>query len=73
VPKKGHIPERTCVACRRKFPKSELIRFTKEENEVVIDHRGSAPGRGAYLCKDCFPQLEKPKVQAKLKRALRIP
>jgi predicted RNA-binding protein YlxR (DUF448 family) len=50
-----HIPERTCIACRRARPKRELIRLVcPAEREVEIDRRGRSAGRGAYLC----PSLE---------------
>jgi predicted RNA-binding protein YlxR (DUF448 family) len=50
-----HVPERTCIACRRARPKRELIRLVcPAEREVEIDRRGKVAGRGAYLC----PSLE---------------
>ena len=46
-----HIPERTCVVCREKKPKSELTRIVRTpDGEVVIDPTGRLNGRGAYLC-----------------------
>ncbi|MEZ0344003.1 MAG: DUF448 domain-containing protein [Caldimicrobium sp.] len=72
MPKKGHIPERTCVACRIKAPKWDLIRFVAKEGEVILDERGIFPGRGAYLCKNCLPKRTQPKILKKLKKALRI-
>ncbi len=54
--KKGrrkHIPQRTCVVCRRSFPKRELNRIVRSpEGEVFYDPTGKASGRGAYLCDD---------------------
>ncbi|HEY79568.1 MAG TPA: YlxR family protein [Anaerolineae bacterium] len=54
--KKGrrkHIPQRTCVVCRRTFPKRELNRIVRgPEGDVHVDPTGKAPGRGAYLCND---------------------
>jgi predicted RNA-binding protein YlxR (DUF448 family) len=54
--KKGrrkHIPQRTCVVCRRTFPKREVNRIVRSpEGEVHLDPTGKAPGRGAYLCND---------------------
>lgn len=72
MPKKGHIPERTCVACRTKAPKWELVRFVVKDREVFLDERAILPGRGAYLCKNCLPKKDQPKILRKLKRALRI-
>ena len=47
------IPQRTCVVCRRSFPKRELNRIVRTpEGDVIYDPTGKAPGRGAYLCND---------------------
>ena len=44
-------PERTCVGCGKKAPRRELRRLVvSEAGELSVDPRGSAPGRGAYLC-----------------------
>ncbi|MFE7766411.1 YlxR family protein [Streptomyces sp. NPDC057438] len=42
-------PERTCVGCRRRSAKTELLRVVAIEDECVPDPRGTLPGRGAYL------------------------
>lgn len=42
-------PERTCVGCREKAPKSELLRLVRSPEGVRLDRSGSAAGRGAYL------------------------
>ncbi|MFF4247904.1 YlxR family protein [Streptomyces sp. NPDC001822] len=42
-------PERTCVGCRERAAKSELLRIVVGEGEVVPDPRGTLPGRGAYV------------------------
>jgi hypothetical protein len=45
------IPERSCIGCREKFPKKELIRIVRTpEGDVKIDPTGKANGRGAYIC-----------------------
>jgi len=50
--KKKHIPERKCIGCQGRFPKSELIRVVRQPSgEVVLDTTSRAQGRGAYLCK----------------------
>lgn len=47
-----HVPERSCIACREKRPKWELVRVVRTpEGNVEIDPRGKKAGRGAYLCK----------------------
>ena len=50
---RGHEPERQCVACRKMFKKSELIRIVRTpEGTAEIDSDGRKQGRGAYLCND---------------------
>lgn len=51
--KRHHIPLRTCVGCRQKRPKRELVRFVCGSNgELILDPRQILPGRGGYLCAD---------------------
>lgn len=46
-----HIPQRTCVACRRVKPKRELVRLVRNaDGSVAVDTTGKKAGRGAYLC-----------------------
>lgn len=47
-----HIPERTCVACRKKGEKKEFLKIVKSGETAVIDESGRLDGRGAYICKD---------------------
>ncbi|MFJ8670010.1 YlxR family protein [Streptomyces sp. NPDC093600] len=42
-------PERTCVGCRERAAKSDLLRIVVVEGTCVPDPRGTLPGRGAYL------------------------
>jgi len=47
-----HVPERSCVVCRQKRAKWELVRVVRTpQGAVEIDPRGKKAGRGAYLCK----------------------
>ncbi|MGD8473970.1 MAG: YlxR family protein [Anaerolineae bacterium] len=47
-----HVPLRSCIACRRKAPKRDLIRVVRTpEGALEIDARGKRQGRGAYLCR----------------------
>jgi predicted RNA-binding protein YlxR (DUF448 family) len=47
-----HIPQRTCVACRKVSPKRELIRLVRiSDGSVEVDTSGKKAGRGAYLCR----------------------
>lgn len=44
---------RTCVASKEVCEKKDLIRIVRTpEKEVIIDLKGKANGRGAYLKKD---------------------
>lgn len=54
---------RTCVACKEKMPKKELVRIVKFNDEIFLDRTGKANGRGAYICprKECFDKLKKSK------------
>lgn len=45
-----HTPERTCVACRRRRPKAELVRLAATPEGVAVDRERRLPGRGAYVC-----------------------
>lgn len=46
-----HVPQRTCVACRRVKSKRELVRLVRTASgEVEIDTTGRKEGRGAYIC-----------------------
>lgn len=59
------IPMRTCVVTKEKYPKMELIRIVRTpSNEVIIDLKGKANGRGAYLKKDkeVFEKAKKTKI-----------
>lgn len=51
--RRKHIPQRTCVVCRRKMDKRRLLRIVRTaENGTVADLTGKRNGRGAYLCDD---------------------
>ncbi len=46
-------PERTCVACRARAPKRELLRVARRpDGAVAVDRAGKEPGRGAYVHRD---------------------
>ena len=71
-------PVRTCIGCRRRAAKRELLRVvagpdTHDQERswaVVPDPRGTAPGRGAHLhpTLECFELAERKRAFA---RALR--
>jgi len=51
-PRPRHVPQRTCVACRRTTVKRDLVRIVRTpEGTVEIDASGKKSGRGAYLCR----------------------
>ncbi|MEU8726567.1 YlxR family protein [Streptomyces antimycoticus] len=45
----GACPERTCVGCRDRAAKNDLLRIVLVEGVCVPDRRGTLPGRGAYV------------------------
>lgn len=47
------IPIRTCVICREKRQRNELLRIVKTpEGLVMFDRAARMNGRGAYVCGD---------------------
>jgi len=44
-----HIPQRTCVGCRKVMPKRQLVRVVRSPEGVQVDSTGKLAGRGAYL------------------------
>ena len=45
------MPIRTCIGCRGKFPKKDLLRFVQDTTgNLQTDSTGKLPGRGAYVC-----------------------
>jgi len=66
------IPQRSCVVCRTKKDKNELLRIVRNQtNEINIDESGKMPGKGAYIC-DSIECLEKSIKSKALKRALDV-
>jgi len=63
---------RTCVGCRGRAAKSDLLRVVSRDGSVVPDPRAQLPGRGAYLhlSRECFEQAER---RRSFPRALRLP
>ena len=65
-------PERSCVACRTKCDKSDLLRIVRSpQGTVALDLTGRAPGRGAYVCQSAAC-LQTALTTHKLARALRV-
>jgi len=42
-----------------------------KEGEIYSDPKQILPGRGAYLCDECFFKRDDPKVKARLMKALK--
>ncbi|MFC1887517.1 YlxR family protein [Candidatus Cloacimonadota bacterium] len=56
-----HFPERTCVICREKTGKEQLLRFVIMDNEIIIDINMKISARGYYVCdrNSCIEKLDK--------------
>jgi len=51
--KREQVPIRTCLGCRKKKRKEELIWFVQNSNEWVrVNGKKPHQGRGFYLCPD---------------------
>jgi len=67
----GAEPIRTCLGCRRRRPKKEMLRLVRGvDGRVSVDDAGA--GRGAYVCRDpeCQERALKP---GRLAHAFRRP
>ncbi len=62
---------RTCIACRAKKQKNELIRMVARNSEIIKDEEQKLEGRGAYICNNS-KCLEIATKSNKFKRALKI-
>jgi len=60
--------ERTCVSCRKKGIKGELIKLTNSPQGIIIDYSERLPGRGAYVCPEmpCIGKVLKDGVLSKV-------
>jgi predicted RNA-binding protein YlxR (DUF448 family) len=71
-PRPKHVPQRTCIACRKVDAKRGLRRLVRVEGDrVAIDPSGKRAGRGAYLCleRGCWELALK---RTAIERALKI-
>ena len=58
------VPVRLCLGCREPKAKNEMLRIVRTgDGNVMIDLKGKASGRGAYICKNkaCFDKAVKSK------------
>ncbi|MEN9956047.1 MAG: hypothetical protein RLY34_854 [Actinomycetota bacterium] len=48
--------ERTCVGCRQRSQRAELLRIVSKSNVLAFDHLKTKPGRGAWIhpSSDCL-------------------
>ena len=55
---KKHIPIRTCISCRTKRDKKDLLRLSVN-HDGMITIKQSAHGRGVYVCAldECVERL----------------
>ena len=68
----SHVPVRTCLGCRNRFPKNQLIRLAIDSNGVInMDLEGKYLGRGAYTCSclKCVEQITGENDQSRRKSA----
>ncbi len=71
-PRPKHVPQRTCIACRKVDAKRGLQRLVRiEGTRVTLDPTGKRAGRGAYLCAErgCWELALK---RTAIERALKI-
>jgi predicted RNA-binding protein YlxR (DUF448 family) len=71
--KRGRQPQRTCIVCRSKKDKGELLRLVLDDMErVYLDKRQHHRGRGAYVCPrpDCLTRLKQIHLTRAFRRAL---
>ncbi len=40
---------RTCVGCRQRAPRADLVRVTQQAAMLIVDHKAVNPGRGAWF------------------------
>jgi predicted RNA-binding protein YlxR (DUF448 family) len=76
APQAKHIPQRTCVACRKTDAKRGLIRLVRlADGGVEVDLTGKKSGRGAYLCQSqtCWENaLKTGRLESALHTSLKI-
>ena len=69
------VPTRTCVICRERRKKYDLLRIVRTpEGQVVFDRSGRLDGRGAYIGDDSdhWSSEDSRDNRGKLKHALKI-
>jgi predicted RNA-binding protein YlxR (DUF448 family) len=70
---KPEVATRTCLGCRGRFPRDELVRWVVgPDGQLFVDRNLKLPGRGAHLCHDAAC-LEKAIRRKAFGRAFRQP
>lgn len=66
------VPERSCIVCKQKKPKSGLLRVVMtsgSSRELQVDHGGKSSGRGSYICSsECLDKLNLKNINAAFKQ-----
>ncbi|MFM6974500.1 MAG: YlxR family protein [Agromyces sp.] len=64
-------PVRTCIGCRSRAPRSQLIRLVVQHDVLHVDESTSLAGRGAWVHPDvsCVDQADRRRAW---QRALRV-
>ena len=72
APNKASHPTRTCVGCRDKGDRTELLRVVVDGTDLVPDTDARLPGRGAWVHRnlDCLALAVRRRA---FPRALRVP
>jgi hypothetical protein len=75
APRIKHVPMRTCLGTRQKFPKRDLVRLVlTDEGRILVDETGKRSGsRGAYLSKSraaAEAAVQQKRLEAVFERAL---
>ena len=66
------VPLRRCLVSNKSYPKMELFRVVKtNENVVLLDMTGKVNGRGAYIHKDA-DSIEKARKTKVLEKVLEV-
>ncbi|WP_460799500.1 YlxR family protein [Microbacterium sp. GXF0217] len=64
-------PVRTCVGCRARASRSDLLRVVAQDGALILDERAVLPGRGAWVHPE--PEcLDKALRRRAFARALRV-
>ena len=67
-----HVPERTCIGCRQRAPRTQLLRLVlTPSGELDVDARAVRPGRGAWIHPDpeCLTLAERRRAAPRALRA----